>query len=58
MDIGKGIKIYATEEARKKWEGKEKPIKNKKVSCPSCEIKILSQITEEDINDYNNKEKK
>jgi hypothetical protein len=50
MKLEKTITIYATDEARKKWEGKEQPKKNKKAGCPSCEIKnILPQITEDDL---------
>jgi hypothetical protein len=50
MKLDDGIIFFATEEARKKWEGKELPKKNKKSSCPSCEI-------EKNKNDYINKEK-
>jgi hypothetical protein len=41
MQLDKGIILFATEEARKKWDGKELPKKNKKSSCPSCEIEAL-----------------
>jgi hypothetical protein len=54
MKLDKGIILFATEEARKKWEGKELPKKNKKSSCPSCEIE---KIIKENNNDYINKEK-
>jgi hypothetical protein len=52
MKLEKTITIFATEEARKKWEGKELPVKNKKKGCPDCEIKkdILPSVTEEDLN--------
>jgi hypothetical protein len=50
MKLEKGITVYATEDAKKKWEGKEKPVKKKKVSCPSCEIEELKKK-----NDYINK---
>jgi DNA-directed RNA polymerase subunit RPC12/RpoP len=49
MKLEKTIITYATEEAKKKWEGKKQPVKNRKINCPSCEIKILPQIIEEDI---------
>jgi hypothetical protein len=53
MKLEKTITIYATEEARKKWEGKELPVKDTKTRCPACEIKkdILPSITEEDLKD-------
>jgi hypothetical protein len=38
MKLNDGIIFFATEEARKKHEGKL-PKKIKKSSCPSCEIK-------------------
>jgi hypothetical protein len=43
MELGSGIVIHATDEAKKKWEGKEKPIKRRKCSCPSCEIEELKK---------------
>jgi hypothetical protein len=51
MKLEKTIIIFATEEAKKKWEGKELPVKSKKSACPACEIKkdILPSITEEDL---------
>jgi hypothetical protein len=48
MKLGKGIVIHVSEEAKKNWENKEKPIKWKS-SCPSCELQELKR-------DYNNKE--
>jgi len=38
----KGIVVYATEQARKKHEGREGELerKAKKQYCPSCEIKF------------------
>jgi hypothetical protein len=56
MKLGKGIVIFATEEAKKKWEGKELPVKKKKSGCPSCEIKLIDEQLEEKKDDYNNKE--
>jgi hypothetical protein len=38
MKLEKTIVFYATEEVKKKNEGKELPKKAKKNSCPSCEI--------------------
>jgi hypothetical protein len=43
MKLEKGIIIHATNEARKKWEQKEKSIKRKN-SCPSCEIEELKKF--------------
>jgi uncharacterized protein (DUF1919 family) len=37
MKLEKSIILHATEDAKKKWEQKEKHIKRKN-SCPSCEI--------------------
>jgi hypothetical protein len=53
MDLGKGIIIYATEDAKRKWEGLEQPKKTKKKSCPSCELNELIKQG----NDYIIKEK-
>jgi hypothetical protein len=53
MKLDDGIMFFATEEARKKWEGKELPKKSKKSSCPSCSIE---KIIKENKNDYINKE--
>jgi hypothetical protein len=51
MKLEKSITIFATEEARKKWEGKELPVKNKKGNCPSCEIdEIKKNILNDEIN--------
>jgi hypothetical protein len=52
MRLEKTITVYATGEARKKWEGKERLVKTKKSSCPSCSIEELKKQ-----DDYNNKEK-
>jgi hypothetical protein len=49
MKLGKGIVIHVSEEARKNWERKEKPIKRKS-NCPSCELQELKK------KDYNNEE--
>jgi hypothetical protein len=68
MKFETSIIIYATDEARKKNEGKEKPVKNKKSSCPSCDLENMRKaVYKEDLkkavcneqinNDYNNKEK-
>jgi hypothetical protein len=43
MKLKKGITIFATEEARKKWEGKELPKKDKKCSCPACDLQDLNE---------------
>jgi hypothetical protein len=53
MKLEKEIIIFATEEARKKWEGKEIPKKAKKVVCPSCEI---NNLIKKDNNKENDKE--
>jgi hypothetical protein len=37
MKLDDGIVVFATEEARRKWEGKEQPRKTKRSVCPSCE---------------------
>jgi hypothetical protein len=50
-----GIVVYATEEARKKWEGKELPCRKGKSACPSCEIEAMKKKAAE--NDYINEEK-
>jgi hypothetical protein len=50
MKLEKSIVLHATEDAKKKWEEKERPIKKKKFSCPSCEIEELKKK-----NDYINK---
>jgi hypothetical protein len=50
MTLGEGITIYATEEARMKWQGKERPKKCKTPGCPSCEIKRLKKEHEHDEN--------
>lgn len=39
MKLEKSIVIHATDEAQRKWEGREIPKRNKKFHCPSCEIK-------------------
>jgi hypothetical protein len=39
------ITIYTTDEARKKWEGKERPKKTKKSSCPACELENMKKAT-------------
>jgi hypothetical protein len=52
MKLESEIVIHATDEAKRKWEGKERPVKKRKCSCPSCEIEELKNK-----NDYNNKEK-
>jgi hypothetical protein len=49
MKLESGIVIHTTDEAKKKWEGKERPVKKKKCNCSSCEIEKLKKK-----NDYNN----
>jgi hypothetical protein len=59
MKLGKGIIVFATEEAKKKWEGKELPKKEKKKTpCPSCDLNALvkKQCVNEIEKDYINKE--
>jgi hypothetical protein len=57
MKLNDGIVFFATEDARKKWEGKELPRQNKKSSCPSCEIeKIIKENKKDYIDKENNKE--
>jgi hypothetical protein len=51
MKLEKSIIIHATEDAKKKWEGKEKPIRKRKTSCPSCEIKKFEVHNGEVIDD-------
>jgi hypothetical protein len=54
MRLEKSIILHLTEEAKKEWEEKEKPIKKKKFNCPSCEVEELKIK-----NDYiNNTEEK
>jgi hypothetical protein len=48
MKLEKAIVVYATSEARKKWEGKERPKKVKKVSCPACEIKNMKNCNSDE----------
>jgi NAD-dependent SIR2 family protein deacetylase len=64
MRLEKSIILHATEDARKKWESKEKPVKQKRNSCPSCEIESIrkeAMLYKEEIpdnlldNDYINK---
>jgi hypothetical protein len=51
MKLEKTITIFATEEAKKKWEGKEFHKKNKKSNCPQCEIdEIKKNILNDEIN--------
>jgi hypothetical protein len=47
MTLGKGITFHVTEEARKEWEGREKPAKERKHGCPSCEIEALAREARE-----------
>jgi hypothetical protein len=56
MKLDKGIVVYATEEARKKWEGLELPKKSKKSSCPSCDMEKIIKENNDYINKENNKE--
>jgi hypothetical protein len=54
MKFEKSITIFATEEARKKWEEKETTKKTKKNSCPACEIEAFKKdnvpiIADEDL---------
>jgi hypothetical protein len=53
MRLEKKIVLHATEEAKRKWEEKERPVKKRKFNCPSCEMEELKK------NDYinNTKEK-
>jgi hypothetical protein len=41
MKLGDGITVFATEQARKNWEGKEKPVKSNKSGCPLCDLETL-----------------
>jgi NAD-dependent SIR2 family protein deacetylase len=43
MKLEKSIILHATENARKKWAEKERPIKKQKASCPSCEIERIKK---------------
>jgi hypothetical protein len=55
MKLGEGTVIFATEEAKKEWEGKKLPVKQKKSSCPACEIKLEEKdYNEEEIINENN----
>jgi hypothetical protein len=56
MKLEKTITVYATDEAKKKWEGKELQVKTKKISCPACDLAELRKNTSK--NDYNKEEKK
>jgi hypothetical protein len=38
MKLEKTIVVYATDNAKKAWEGRERPKRSKKFYCPSCEI--------------------
>jgi hypothetical protein len=55
-----GIVIYATAEAEKKYKGKNTAKKNKKISCPSCELQLrnranfINETIKEDILKENN----
>jgi hypothetical protein len=50
MQLDKGIIFFATDEARKEYERKEPTKKNKKSSCPQCEItEIKKKINDEII---------
>jgi hypothetical protein len=42
MKLEKSIILHVTEDAKKKWEGKEKSAKRKN-GCPSCEIEELKK---------------
>jgi hypothetical protein len=42
MKLGEGITFHAGEEARKKWEGREKAEKERKCGCPSCDIAAMA----------------
>jgi hypothetical protein len=53
MRLEKSIVLHATEDAKRKWEGKELPKKDKKSSCPACDLQDLKKE-----NDYINKENK
>jgi hypothetical protein len=55
MKLEKTIIIYATDEAKKKWEGKEKPVKTRKSSCPACDLEELKKNISK--NDYIKEEK-
>jgi CRISPR/Cas system-associated exonuclease Cas4 (RecB family) len=46
MKLETTIIIHATEDAKKKREGKKPPSKIKKSSCPSCELKDLVKLNE------------
>ncbi|MDR1159842.1 MAG: hypothetical protein LBK69_04370 [Syntrophomonadaceae bacterium] len=66
MRLKNGIVVHVTEDAKKKWEQREKPIKRKN-SCPSCEIENMKKeamFCKEEIpddlldNDYQQEEQK
>jgi hypothetical protein len=46
MNLAKGTVVYSTEDAKKKWEGKEAPQKDKKVICPSCDLEAMKKSKE------------
>jgi hypothetical protein len=52
MKLGEGITFHATEEARRAWEGREKPAREKKGGCPSCETGAMAREARE--RDYTN----
>jgi uncharacterized protein (DUF1919 family) len=43
MKLEKSIILHATEEAKKKWEQRDKTIKRNN-SCPSCEIEDIKRF--------------
>jgi hypothetical protein len=55
MKLGDQVVVHATEEAKKKWEEREKPVKRRTYSCPSCEIGALKK--QEGKTDYSNDSK-
>jgi hypothetical protein len=59
MKLGEGITFHATEEARRAWEGREKPARGKKSGCPSCEITAMAgEAREKDYTDSKSEESK
>jgi hypothetical protein len=59
MKLGDGITTHATEEARIKWEGREKTERKKKGGCPACEIEAMArEAREKDYQDNLSEESK
>jgi hypothetical protein len=47
MQLEKSVTVYATEKARKKWEGKEWPKRCSKSGCPSCDLGRIKKEREQ-----------